>query len=485
MQQKITFSDACRLIADRTGISRRDVDTFLRALFGTIADSLVAGEQVRLKGIGSFKVQRMGERKSVDVNNGKVITLPAHAKLVFVPAKELAAAVNEPFAAFEAVELTDDLTDEVLEIPSDSVSPEDIESKGEMPVDTTVDSNSEGQNPDSETEFETEVIEGSGTEDMDVTIRTPEISETSEAPQAVAPLAPFVQEEAEYEDGTYIADQSEQELSGDKAETETESVAATEEREEVDETVDIIPQDAMEASEGELQQQEEEPIEVPITPEIESTVECEEDEGDSEDDEPYHHRCHHHKSSRRHGRVGFVIGFLCALLLIVIAGVLVLLLCPNTGNFIARYMQNSNTIQMMEKDSVATPVSTVDVDSVNTDSIKAEPCNPTTAEEQAIVPTAPSDAKKVYDTVSTTRYLSTIARQHYGNQHFWPYIYEENKAILGHPNRIKPGTRVVVPDLKKYNVDPKNAADIAEAKRREAEIYARYSDTPTRSHSER
>ena len=56
MEQKITFSEACRLIADRTGLPRRDVDDFLRALFAGIASSLAEGEQVRLKGVGTFKV---------------------------------------------------------------------------------------------------------------------------------------------------------------------------------------------------------------------------------------------------------------------------------------------------------------------------------------------------------------------------------------------------------------------------------------------
>lgn len=80
----------------------------------------------------------------------------------------------------------------------------------------------------------------------------------------------------------------------------------------------------------------------------------------------------------------------------------------------------------------------------------------------------------VYDTVSTTRYLTTIAREHYGNFNFWPYIYIENQSILGHPDRITPGTQVVVPDLSKYGVDPTNKEDIAEAKRKAAEIYSRY-----------
>lgn len=80
----------------------------------------------------------------------------------------------------------------------------------------------------------------------------------------------------------------------------------------------------------------------------------------------------------------------------------------------------------------------------------------------------------VYDTVSTTRYLTTIARDHYGNFNFWPYIYKENEQILGHPDRITPGTQVVVPDLAKYGVDPTNRKDIEDAKKMGLEIYSRF-----------
>lgn len=84
------------------------------------------------------------------------------------------------------------------------------------------------------------------------------------------------------------------------------------------------------------------------------------------------------------------------------------------------------------------------------------------------------EAEPVYDTVSTTRYLTTIAREHYGNFNFWPYIYEANQSILGHPDRITPGTKVVVPDLEKLGVDPKDKDDIATAKKKGLEIYARF-----------
>lgn len=86
----------------------------------------------------------------------------------------------------------------------------------------------------------------------------------------------------------------------------------------------------------------------------------------------------------------------------------------------------------------------------------------------------PSVPSPVYDTVTTTRYLTTIAREHYGDFNFWPYIYIENESILGHPDRITPGTRIVVPDLSKYGVSPGNKADVQEAKRKAREIYSRF-----------
>lgn len=136
------------------------------------------------------------------------------------------------------------------------------------------------------------------------------------------------------------------------------------------------------------------------------------------------------------------------------------------------------------KAKAETPAS-VEVPAVEPDKSKAEP-EPATKEPEVqksaseaggetepAVPTQPSD-KKVYDTITKTRYLTTMAKDHYGNYHLWPYIYKENEKILGHPDRIRPGTKVVVPPLSKYGVNPDNKADIDKAKKLGNEIYARY-----------
>ena len=79
-----------------------------------------------------------------------------------------------------------------------------------------------------------------------------------------------------------------------------------------------------------------------------------------------------------------------------------------------------------------------------------------------------------YDRIGKDRFLITMSREYYGNPNFWPYIYEENRVKFGHPDKIRPGSGVVIPNLKKYGVDPNNPADVEKAKKLAKEIYARY-----------
>jgi hypothetical protein len=67
-----------------------------------------------------------------------------------------------------------------------------------------------------------------------------------------------------------------------------------------------------------------------------------------------------------------------------------------------------------------------------------------------------------------------MARQYYGVMDYWVFIYEANANKLGHPNKIKPGTQVVIPPLDEYATEPTKAENLAKARRLAAEIYARY-----------
>lgn len=81
---------------------------------------------------------------------------------------------------------------------------------------------------------------------------------------------------------------------------------------------------------------------------------------------------------------------------------------------------------------------------------------------------------QITDTVSTNRFLTTMSREYFGEMIFWVYIYEENKEILGNPNRIRPGTVVKIPSAEKYNINRNDSASLAIAKLKAMEIYAPY-----------
>ena len=115
MNQKITFPELVNAIAESTGYSKHLSEEFLKELFALITNSLASGENVKIKKLGTFKVVDVEARKSVKVGTGEEIEIPGHKKVTFTPDKELAEAINLPFAAFETIELKDSVTDEMLE----------------------------------------------------------------------------------------------------------------------------------------------------------------------------------------------------------------------------------------------------------------------------------------------------------------------------------------------------------------------------------
>lgn len=96
------------------------------------------------------------------------------------------------------------------------------------------------------------------------------------------------------------------------------------------------------------------------------------------------------------------------------------------------------------------------------------------AAENRAAQTAPAETAKVPETVTDTvggrRYLSVIARQHYGKDIFWVYIYEENKDRISNPNNVPEGLVVVIPPAEKYNIDPASKESVHAAERKANEI---------------
>ena len=69
---------------------------------------------------------------------------------------------------------------------------------------------------------------------------------------------------------------------------------------------------------------------------------------------------------------------------------------------------------------------------------------PTITENQTIK-TEPSEPEKQFYTVVSGDSLSKIAKQVYGNANKYPVIFEANKPMLKHPDKIYPGQVLVIP----------------------------------------
>lgn len=80
----------------------------------------------------------------------------------------------------------------------------------------------------------------------------------------------------------------------------------------------------------------------------------------------------------------------------------------------------------------------------------------------------------IYDTVTASNFLTSMSRKYYGEMYFWVYIYEENKDILGNPDKIKPGTRVVIPPAEKYGIDRHDSLSVENARLKAVKIYEPY-----------
>lgn len=132
--------------------------------------------------------------------------------------------------------------------------------------------------------------------------------------------------------------------------------------------------------------------------------------------------------------------------------------------------QSSVTAEILAPDSLTLSADTLTLtsdainDTTKTDTSSATP-EPVTKEPVTIVT----------DTVTSQRFLTTMARKYYGHMEYWAFIYEANADRLGHPNRIKPGTVVNIPSLKSITAaDSSETQTMQRARRTGAAIYARY-----------
>ena len=466
MNKKLTFPELAELLSVATNTSKRMSELFLRELFATIAQSLIEGDSVKVKGLGVFKVSDVSSRKSIDVNTGQAIEIAGHKKITFTPDKSMAEAVNASFACFEAVVLDDDVTNEMIQEIDDEVAAPlaDASSQGEaeeLPVDNAA-----------------------SAEESIETVEVPE--ETAE--NTVTP-PPFIISQIE-SSSTTPEPEPEEEVEEPTVAVEPEPAEPVEESQPEPEVAEPEPEEVVileevpaEAAEAEESQPEPDGQETGVQPiadmpqeQPEAAVDQQEDnseelggEEDSYDEDKhrrYRGRHHRHHSKSWYERNSFGLGFMAGALTGIAFAVAALLYLDNYG-YITITRNKIETVRPANEEVVEV-VDTID-SHLSADTVASRTEAPETE------PAKPVDKPAVVtDTVRTGNFLSRMARRFYGNSHFWVYIYEENRAKITNPNNVPEGTVVVIPPAEKYGIDAQNPESVEKARRKEGQVLNAY-----------
>lgn len=430
MNNKITFHQLAENVSRLTSVSSESAEAFIKGFFDTLAEALEKGETVRIKGLGTFTPIK-GEEECVD----------------FIPDRDLADTVNAPFAPFQVEEINDGVTDEMLDGYNPSATPVEKEIAS-----TTVTEEIEEAEPAALPQTPAE-DEGNRTEDDDVNIPVKEDDVTEQTET--------IEKEPEHND--HIAPIT----------TPVEQPAKP-----VAPVIKPIEEDPEEFV------NKKQPTPVVKAPAIEYAAnDNNETAAEKEDDGP------------SESRGGFGLGFIAGIIIGFALGACAAYL------YIDQIMQHkgiagNSFIESVEGDDEEADPETVaallneamSLDSVASAAIPAE--NPAKPEEtpqtednvkaepdkEPEQQTAPTPAAKapVTDTVKRGYLITNMASKHYGNKCFWVYIYQENSAKIGNPNRINAGMVLTVPDASKYGIDANNSESVKKARALEAEILKKY-----------
>lgn len=520
MSKKVLMPELVSMLSASSGKSKKQVESFLKSFFNTITQALEDHESVKIKGLGTFKVIRVEARKSVNVSTGQESRIPPHYRVVFTPSPTIAENVNREFSWLEVTEVNGD--DDILSGEAEELQQSTNQSSKEEKVKPSVEN--EPINVFEGREMTVPGFTGYSMESMSFTTQVsvsepkakaapvsepkPEQVPVSEPKPEAAPVSEPKFEEVPIPETTPVQPKEEvrqaatpppmpvaaipvakeEETEGEKLGEELEKEFG--EPEPVEPFGPIEPDEV--APEEETLPQDINTVALPVLPDFDPY-------GDIHPEEerlPVHQEHYITKNeldnlvskddvriinknikkikqsvektdekSRKRNVKYFIWTLIICLLLI-------------TGGFFLVYFLLDHKISKGDKPAVENTVSSPDKYGTEAGEYAPETLGPQGAVksgDKGEAPTSPSDIIAT-DKISETRQLTTLAKEYYGNYNLWPYIYIENADKLGHPDRIKPGTEISIPNLEKYGIDPAKIQDIDKAKKLSIEIYKKYSD---------
>jgi len=83
----MTKAEIVDRIAKQTGIEKNTVIAVVETFMESVKNSMIAGEEVFLRGFGSFIIKRKAQKTGRNISSNTTVIIPAHSVPTFKPAK--------------------------------------------------------------------------------------------------------------------------------------------------------------------------------------------------------------------------------------------------------------------------------------------------------------------------------------------------------------------------------------------------------------
>jgi len=90
----MTQTELIDKVAKEQELSKAKAEKVVKAVLSAIGEAISKGEEVRLSGLGVFKLGQRSERKGRNPRTGETLTIPAKKVVRFISAKHIREAVN-------------------------------------------------------------------------------------------------------------------------------------------------------------------------------------------------------------------------------------------------------------------------------------------------------------------------------------------------------------------------------------------------------
>ncbi|GCD78476.1 MAG: HU family DNA-binding protein [Thermaurantimonas sp.] len=95
----MTKADLVNKISEKTGMEKNDVQAVIELFMKEIKEAMEQGNEVFLRGFGSFIIKRRAQKTGRNISQNTTITIPAHNIPAFKPAKVFVEAIKEKVPA--------------------------------------------------------------------------------------------------------------------------------------------------------------------------------------------------------------------------------------------------------------------------------------------------------------------------------------------------------------------------------------------------